>query len=595
MPPLRTHRKRVLYTLSLLSIAFILIFGIITYLQITSFLKDPLMVSANVTDITGTVTHNETYKATFEISIDNSVLCRASCREYLFDINTGAYQYNRSFSPSASYDEERSFILNTPAYGRGNLAYRYELHCRNPPTAWCPGSGEERIQSVFMSLSYTLTSSEERMVDTIRAEHPRLLGQFNDIITMANDINQSIGAFIDIFGESELSHIRERMDRIHAGIHDIDYSYGQLRQRMSDEDVISAYQTFTRLNRTMEEVQAQAKRLHKQMRGKENRYKDMISLLEGFFIPSDRDMRAFFNSMAASRRTTQYVLLELRMENLIQRISTTSTNMSFVNINNTVKRLEILHDEIGELRDRYNVTLNNVTEELCEIRKRGYARTRNIFNETVFQETTDNPCPDVDMLCDDLSHTLTTLRNRTNGNLSSTATCRGEGINSTCTLIRHNNLTLNNSDYQSYMQTYEEALLQGEPFPDLIPPEIFSLRYIFLSDDKFRDDLDKGSQLSCAIASANLTVPTIPSYPPLIMEEERKATYMEFELPEINDECCFYGTCNPCQKGTHSNIPPPILFVHGHLFNKESSPAFSIMAFERMMSDLEPEGYIHAG
>src|SRR3989344_5711395 len=62
--------------------------------------------------------------------------------------------------------------------------------------------------------------------------------------------------------------------------------------------------------------------------------------------------------------------------------------------------------------------------------------------------------------------------------------------------------------------------------------------------------------------------------------------------------CCVFGSCKVCCTiNTCKNDPSlyPILFVHGHAFNKKTSPEVSLNSFTKMQNRLQEEGIINAG
>ena len=62
--------------------------------------------------------------------------------------------------------------------------------------------------------------------------------------------------------------------------------------------------------------------------------------------------------------------------------------------------------------------------------------------------------------------------------------------------------------------------------------------------------------------------------------------------------CCVFGKCNTCcttETCQSDSILYPILFIHGHSFNKQSSPEESLNSFSIIQRDLQNEGVINAG
>ncbi len=69
-------------------------------------------------------------------------------------------------------------------------------------------------------------------------------------------------------------------------------------------------------------------------------------------------------------------------------------------------------------------------------------------------------------------------------------------------------------------------------------------------------------------------------------------TYQNFTLQDPLPECCAYNKCKPCGKVEGAY---PILFIHGHDFNKDISAEYSLNAFEDIQSKLNSDGFLNAG
>ena len=92
-----------------------------------------------------------------------------------------------------------------------------------------------------------------------------------------------------------------------------------------------------------------------------------------------------------------------------------------------------------------------------------------------------------------------------------------------------------------------------------------------------------------------LTINISEEIPAQINITPKNYTPPEIYLKEPTPICCLYGKCEKCCDETCSNIYYPILFLHGHSFNKDTSADYSLDAFGRIKEKLREEGYIDAG
>ncbi|MBD3354683.1 alpha/beta hydrolase [Candidatus Woesearchaeota archaeon] len=86
-------------------------------------------------------------------------------------------------------------------------------------------------------------------------------------------------------------------------------------------------------------------------------------------------------------------------------------------------------------------------------------------------------------------------------------------------------------------------------------------------------------------------------------------TLAPIQLPEITPipinitikepvpQCCVFGNCKDCCTGKCKNNPDnfPIIFLHGHSINKETSAEYSLEGFNKIQNQLEKDNYLDAG
>ncbi len=86
-------------------------------------------------------------------------------------------------------------------------------------------------------------------------------------------------------------------------------------------------------------------------------------------------------------------------------------------------------------------------------------------------------------------------------------------------------------------------------------------------------------------------------------------TLTPIQLPEITQasinitikepvpQCCILGNCKDCCTGECKNKDDnfPVIFLHGHSINKETSAEYSLEGFNKIQNQLEKDNYIDAG
>ena len=82
------------------------------------------------------------------------------------------------------------------------------------------------------------------------------------------------------------------------------------------------------------------------------------------------------------------------------------------------------------------------------------------------------------------------------------------------------------------------------------------------------------------------------------VENKNFTSRISIELTPNYPVCCVFGECKRCCTQEECKSDPslyPVLILHGHSFNKDNSPEFSLDAFNKIQSKLQQEGYISTG
>jgi len=85
----------------------------------------------------------------------------------------------------------------------------------------------------------------------------------------------------------------------------------------------------------------------------------------------------------------------------------------------------------------------------------------------------------------------------------------------------------------------------------------------------------------------------ISEAPSLKIKMDWNQSFQNFSLAEPQPICCFENECFTCINNSFSNYP--VLFIHGHSFNKALSLEASFESFNGFSQRLEKDGYINAG
>ncbi|MBI2140743.1 alpha/beta fold hydrolase [Candidatus Woesearchaeota archaeon] len=149
-------------------------------------------------------------------------------------------------------------------------------------------------------------------------------------------------------------------------------------------------------------------------------------------------------------------------------------------------------------------------------------------------------------------------------------------------------------------ENFSRAVLENDY--NLTPDELMSLAQLnTTAQEDFMDANCRkpGFEGSARPDSGNLSLFDFSGSIFSLRQQEKPEIVLSenFTLPEQKPLCCAFDRCGSCCGEECFSLPDayPVLFVHGHTFNDDNTPEFSLRAFSKIQKSLEEEGYINGG
>ncbi len=168
---------------------------------------------------------------------------------------------------------------------------------------------------------------------------------------------------------------------------------------------------------------------------------------------------------------------------------------------------------------------------------------------------------------------------------------RTRTLNKNLLSLTSQNLTQDNVNNLSYL------INESNNFTIIFNNLSFGLREQSIS--KFENEYQ---ELSALISLNNITNTSLIStnltyFNKTFIEISLINSNHSFNLEEPDETCCLFGKCQPCCNQSCSNDKSkfPILFVHGHKFNKDISADTNFHSFEALQKSFESKGYLNSG
>jgi hypothetical protein len=144
-----------------------------------------------------------------------------------------------------------------------------------------------------------------------------------------------------------------------------------------------------------------------------------------------------------------------------------------------------------------------------------------------------------------------------------------------------NNISLNNT---AIRKTIASEYLNSSYYPD------------------YKDAIDSQQNISFNNLPAkcnkkNLNLNTKFDFTAKRINVKIKSANINLSFNPIPYKCCVKGNCKECCTNSSclKEEPYPVLFLHGHAFNKGLSADYNLDAFNKIFEKLESKGYVNAG
>lgn len=555
-------------------VVLLLIFLIwFVYLNITAAISEDLILKITPEDTSLSLFNDEEAIIDFTISASTGKFCSVECNYSFFDKNrstdTGQFILDKQFL--------KSYKLKAPLYGEGQDIYNFEVKCSNVASKLCP-SNAVRYKTAFIALNYnnsrTTAVAKQKSKVLLESDLNKLDNISRSLLIAEAQINFLKQVYLlDI--QDELINLKSARiswnDRLEIFKKEFkDEHYGELYPEISDLKIDE-----TQVNSLLDKVEERVSIY--------NGIIDRIGLLssrhelikDSAYLASPVAANATIKEINtaiiyANNKTNLYLIYPL-IKHAEQSVSAMNTS-ALIAIKNAVTDFEKVKN--------YQYAL------MC---KKGYCNNITMNNSvlSVDMSLLDERCTAIEKIKSDLlaannisadgSKKFNLTFYRLNPEFIKLASLHKMLAQKSLKKLYFNedvnvgNITTNNATLQALS---ESEYLQAVQFE--LSPRFDSFTAAYCSEPKEIPGFIK-------LEVGKTAVPEIKTDPQII-------TYVADNPKRCCSftctDCCIYGEC---QKENY-----PIIFIHGHSFNKGDSPEYSLNAFNSIQKFLSEE-YINGG
>ena len=597
----RFLNKKVVIITSSIVVGALLILAVLFMvgIKITFFLHDELNLKLTPLDVSVHTTEGSNATVMFTLVNNNFVQCTSACTIWLKDEDSNNTLYTQTLELGHGEKFTKNYSLQSPDRGSGQRIYLFEAACYNVRSILCQTDEVPRYKSATIWLNYNLTPENAVLKDLWKDRLDLLFYSYNKTWTSAQKSQLYLQRLPR--GMLEKTSLLLEQKNLSKELGQVSQSIENHRSAWDDENY--GYFTFLEISPDFSTLT----RLDSDFSSVKNKTLSLILLrnsniqLLRVFVNSSDDIAA----MALAYETQRNVFNNDRLQRLSLVVSQLDKSLTTVTSSKTMSEA-LLHQQLQQqiatldlLKDEFfNQTAEGIFNSLYS-----NALLSN-FNMSVTQNST---CGSVKASLTLLeSHNAQALIDRQidlNSSLYNAELARFANTLSYNALVNiSQSVSVSNSSYKDYILSRIASALQSKtPSYTYTLTDTQLLKYVIVDVESFEDYVqdsckDPGTQQKTFFDSIMQHIPTTVSPIPFIDLLEPKIQYAnDLSFDDNPPLCCVFGVCQVCCEGSCQEQKYPVLFIHGHTFNEQNTPEYTMSSFAKLQRRLSDDGYINAG
>ncbi len=584
-------------TIALIILVTLFFLGI----RIKFILNDELNIKLNPLNAVYVSEGKLPVQVNFTIVNENFGQCRSLCEFTLTDLGNGSTLYSEKKNLEHNEKVRRNLSISLPSIGSGQRIFNFEAKCSNIKTLLCLTDQKPRFRSSIIIVNYKLTEEEKKIKEELK---PKI----ENFLQSIKNNKESIGRNRILLGRlpeeiKEKESIRKELDKIEGKVNFAVTNAERLRSLWRKEDYFALKQAYSdrymnQTQKTEEDLLLINKEINKLINQRNNNV---------FFIKRISSMKdkiyetAYFYAKEPTKSNTDKLrqlsdALELVEAHYItiRQGKEFSENSIFNWLNKTYSKIKSIlydHDSVISLGEalsslsrraiyiKEGIGLNHTGAFECEEFNALIKNIESINNDSLEYRYSNYP---ESFGNKDFEDILKSFEDKIEY-----LSFFGSGVSLDDTsrnLITFNleNVTINNTLNVSDDEMYKMAIINNTANKIFLQENCLPGNYSV----RIPENIDHLLSLNLSLITENNINNSIPEY------SEAYDAVLEDNPPV----CCIFNECNPCHDaGQDKNKAYPVLFIHGHTFNEENTPEYSMSAFTKIQRELQNEGFINAG
>lgn len=583
------EHKGILTFLLLLLIIVLFLGGAKLYLFAKFLLGSDIIVSLDSDSVYLSMMQGEQKEVSFSTRVTTNPFCKPECSYDFQDISKGNLIEQSAFNLLPGIATSKEFTITAPQTGFGTNLYRFSINCKARPTALCHTSGESATRSILITTDYGLTENEKINYATYETKLKNLSDNLKELkinfASTSNSINNTKTSL-------DFSDVQIQLNLLNEEINSTELVFQELNSFWTEQDYRNIDAKISEAKSNIEATKNKIVLLNEEINSTGNEYNLLLDTLYLAKFKLDE--------------STKYYLINGTIFSTIQKTIADFNDATFLFnqknkidfkreiVNNISKEVDSLNLFLKEENKKQTLNLEIQTDltydVLCEL-------TSNCVTHKSIFERANETNYDLKSTCSYLEDSKSKLKNSIipNESIDLKQLVKDTKQNITNEYLRlmpvdyPNTLLIrsiiNFADIQNAYVLPENISepeknsaiareLSSQQQDSCIP---MNLVYVYVNEiSSFRFDENITNQIS-----------TI---------ESQSSQSFVFSTP--TQTCCVNQNCNPCcteESCLDDSKNYPLVFIHGHAFNKDVSAEYSLEAFNKIQNKLQEDGFLNAG
>jgi len=515
----------------------ILFFGTKIYLLLNFLLGNDIVVKLDTNTTSVQLSRGQQADILFTAGVITNPFCSAECTATWYDKSSGALKDTQAFKLSPGVPYQKTYTIEANRYGSGQELYQFTMQCKSTRTVLCHTTEIPTRRTVLVTHDYTPSQNEQEALASLQTLLPDLLG--------------------GVASYEELVHERTALLSIVNAV---------LVTNMSSFDVAFSLDEMALL-------------------WGEARYEDTLLLAKQTAELLEEATRVLTSSVEelqdALSAYNQHVAMFNEAGDVLQAFGGKSMNSTIAqHMNETIhayNQATIVLSQQASL-DEKRTLIRSIVDNVASTTAQAQAGED---RETMWLALQLDMVADASCQIGGPCVSHDTLSSRVNSIPNTQATCdrvvpgttsRPDDVNILQNMTNAYVQAIPNGTYTSLIRD----LLVERPITNVTNATLSGLRGL-ISPCVFYDlEQVVPEQMTFLNGTITVSVP-VPVW-----------------APPPDPACCVDGLCTACCEDCSDSFLP-VMFIHGHAFNKGTLADFSLDAFNSLQEKLEEDGYIDAG